>query len=470
VMGGFDTEIGDGTTNVLIEVAEFAPMSVRATARRLLLHSDSSYRFERGVDRYNLEWAARRCAHLILELAGGELCAGTVYAGTAPPAQRAPVTLRYSQIPRILGIEISREETGRILRTLGLEEVKSSATDSCTFVPPTWRRDLTREADLIEEVARVHGYEKIPEDVVVPLEVSTRTSRDRLIERCTAPLLATGFFEAITLTFVSEELARSFHPWGDAPPLKVEHSTRQKENALRQSLIPSLLAVRRQNERHGTFNAQLFEVAKAYLRAEPGNPEAEPALLSFVSGRSFAELKGVVESVVDAASHAARLSVRPATVAGFTEGRGCELLLNGKRLGWLGEIHDDLRKEFDLHDSVTAAELDLSVLETVADFEPKYHPIPEYPAMDRDLNFVLDESVSWHELENVVRDAAGALLESVAFGSQYRGPQIPPDKKSYVAHLKYRSADRTLTADEVDAAQARVIAACQTRLQAQLRA
>lgn len=470
VMGGFDTEISDQTTNVLIEVAEFAPMSVRATARRLQLHSDSSYRFERGVNRYNLDWVGRRCAQLILELAGGELCSGSVFAGTAPPAQRPAITLRYSQIPRILGIEIPREETRRILRSLGLEEQNAGAADSTSFTAPAWRRDLTREIDLIEEVARVHGYEKIPEDVVVPLEVSTQTSRDRLVRQVTDALLGAGFFEAITLTFVSDELAGQVRPWGDAPPLKVEHSSRQKENVLRQSLVPSLLAVRRQNERHGTFNAELYEIARAYLKAEPGKAEAEPSLLSFVSGRSFAELKGIVEGVVDAVNHAAKLTAHPACPQGFTEGRTAELILDGKRLGWLGEISEDVRMKLDLHDPVTAAELDLSVLESVAEFKPKFHALPDYPAMERDLNFVLDDAVSWQELEQVVRGAGGGILESVAFGSQYRGPQIPADKKSYVAHVRYRAADRTLTAEEVDAAQARVIAACQERLKAVLRA
>jgi len=463
VMGGFDTEIGDRTTSILIEAADFASTSVRATARKLNLHSDSSYRFERGVDRAQLDWASRRCAQLVLELAGGELCEGAIVAGTLAPAAREPIVLRLAQIPRVLGIEIAQAEVERVLSVLGLRQQPSSA-GTCTFIPPSWRRDLTREIDLIEEVARVHGYEKIPEDVPVPLTVSTLTPHDRLCERLAQTLVGAGFFEAVTLSFVSEDLQELVRPWTELPPLRVEHSSRQRENILRQSLVPSLLAVRRQNERHGTFGAQLFEIARVFLAAEPGNPAAEPKVLSAVSGRSFAEMKGVIESLVDAVNHQARLTAKPADGSWFQPGRGAELSIGDQRLGWLGEVSDEVRGRLDLHDPVAMFELDLAVFEKIAEFSPQYAPVPEFQGSERDLNFVLDEAVPWQELEEVVRSSAGPLLERVTFESQYRGPQIPADKKSYVLRLHYRSLDRTLTADEVDAAQTGVITACQNRL------
>ena len=469
VMGGLDTEIGGQTTNVLIETAEFAPMSVRATARKLSLHSDSSYRFERGIDRHGLDWASRRCAQLILDLAGGELCSGSVFAGVAPGAGREPILLRLSQIPRILGIEIPKEEVVRILKALGLAEATAHFAGTISFVPPSWRRDLTREIDLIEEVARIHGYEKIPEDVLVPLEVSQATLHDQLCQRLAEGLLASGFFEAVTLTFVDDELAGLFRAWTDAIPLRVEHSSRQRENILRQSLIPSLLSSRRQNERQKNLNAQLFEFARVFFEAEPERPAAQPNMLGFVSGKSFAEMKGIVELLVSRANREATVAARPANRPEFIAGRGCELLVNGKRLGWLGEIADAVRQKLDLHDPVTAAEIDLARLEEIANFFPPYHPVPEFPAMQRDLNFVLDEAVSWQSLEEVVRSAAGPLLESVEFESQYRGQQIPANKKSYVLGLHFRAPDRTLTAEEVDAAQRAVVAACGEKLSAALR-
>ena len=469
VMGGLDTEINLQTTNVLIEAAEFVPMSVRATARKLGLHSDSSYRFERGIDRHGLDWASRRCARLILELAGGELCSGSVFAGVAPAASREPILLRLSQISRILGIEIPKDEVVRILKALGLVEVTAHYAGTISFVPPSWRRDLTREIDLIEEVARIHGYEKIPEDVLVPLEVSKATLHDQLCSRLAEGLLAAGFFEAVTLTFVDDELAGLFRSSTDAAPLRVEHSSRQRENILRQSLVPSLLSSRRQNERQKNPNAQLFEFACVFLAADPERPEAQPNMLGFVSGKSFAEMKGIVELLVSRTNREATVTAKPADCPEFIAGRGCELLVNGKRLGWLGEISDDVRKKLDLHDPVTAAELNLNLLAGIANFFPPYVPFPEFPGMDRDLNFVLDEAVSWQELEEVVRESAGPLLESVKFESQYRGQQIPANKKSYVLQFQFRAPDRTLTAEEVDAAVKAVISACHAKLSAALR-
>ena len=469
VMGGFDTEIGDGTRNVLIEAADFASMTVRATARKLNLHSDSSYRFERGVDRSQIDWASRRCVQLILETAGGELAPGVLTAGEAHPPARAPITLRLSQIPRVLGIDISQAEVERILKVLGLQQHASSRAGEVLFVPPSWRRDLTREIDLIEEAARVHGYEKIPEDAAVPLAISTTTLQDRLSERLAQSLVGAGFFEAVTLTFVDEPLNSLVRPWTQQDPLRVEHSSRQRTNILRQSLVPSLLAARRQNECQGTLNAQLFEIARVFLAAEPGNRQAEPKVLSAVSGRSFGELKGVVEQLLDAINHQVRLTAIPAEGPWFQPGRGAELQVNGQRLGWLGEISHEVRTVLSLHDSASFFEIDLAVLEPLVQLSPPYTPVPEYPAINRDINFVLDESVSYTELSEVIRTSAGTLLEEVAFSSQYRGPQIPADKKSYVVRLHYRAPDRTLTSEEVDAIQGKVIADCASKLAAQHR-
>ena len=466
VMGGFDTEISDGTTNVLIEAAEFASMSVRSTARKLSLHSDSSYRFERGVDRQRLDWASRRCVQLILELAGGELCTGAIFAGNKPPAAAEPIVLRLSQIKRILGIEIDPDEIRRILKKLGLADAQSHFAGTLAFHPPSWRRDLTREIDLVEEAARVHGYEKIPENVLVPLEVSKTTLRDQLTQRLADVLLASGFYEAVTITFVADELASLFRPWTDAPLLRVEHSSRQRENILRQSLIPSLLASRAQNERHKNLNAQLFEFARVFLGSDPARSETQPNILGFVSGKSFAEMKGIVEALVRSTNREAKVLARPTDRIEFVPGRGAELRIGEKRLGWMGEVSNEIREKLDLQESATVVEIDLSVLEEIAAFALPFQPIPEYPAIGRDINFLLDESVVWQEVEEVVRGAAGSLLESVNFISQYRGQGIPADKKSYVLHLQYRAADRTLTGEEVDIVQHAVVEACTQKLAA----
>ena len=473
VMGGAETEITTATKNILIESALFAPLSIRETSRRLKLHSDSSYRFERALDPHGPDWASRRCCELILELAGGELLDGTVFAGTRPSAECAPITLRFTQIQRILGIEIPSEEAVRILQSLGLKLTGGEATsESATFVPPSNRRDLTREIDLIEEVARIHGYDKIRDDVSVPLCRSSQSLRDRVTDRLCDVLTASSFYEAITLSLVSEREHKLFNPRGDLPPLSIDHPDFRQASLLRHSLIPSLMVSRRENERRGSFGANLFEIAAVYLSTDKSLPQSqsEPMMIGLVSGRPFAELKGVIEQLAARINSSAKVTCEPSSLPQFIPGRGAEVFLNGQLWGWLGELDRSVSDQLDLRDAVSVAELDVAVLETHANLVPKFQPLPQYQGSSRDLNFVLDDQVTWSSLEQTVRGAAGPLLESVGFGGQYQGKQIPDGKKSYLVTLMYRSPERTLTSDEVEAAQQSVIATCQSQLGATLRA
>lgn len=471
VMGGFDTEIADDTTSVLIEVADFAPLTVRNTARRLKLFSPSSYRFERGVDQSKLDWASRRCCELILEVAGGELLAGSAVAGTVEQPAREPVPIRFAKVDRLLGIHVPREHAVGLLEKLGCQLVESDG-DYDLFTPPTWRRDLTREVDLIEEVARMNGYDLIPVDAEIPLSLSSKTHRDRVRERVESTLVAAGFHESLTLSFVKPAQVARFDPLGIGESVaRTPHSTRGEEDVLRPSLVPSLLECLRDNERQGSFGVRLFEIAKVFLAADPERPEREtqPLHVGLACSMPFADLKGVVEAVVRDVAGVVTLSARPSDLASFTEGRGAELFIGEARLGWLGELSRDVTDPLKLRDSITVAELDFGVLEDVARLVPHARELPFFPAIDRDLNFVLDETVAWSDLAATVRSAAGPLLESVGFGGQYRGKQIAVDKKSYVVQLAYRAPDRTLTGEEVDAAQQQVITACGEQLGAELR-
>ena len=267
VMGGLETEIGPAAKNVLIEAASFKPLSIRNTARKLALQSDSSYRFERGVDSAQLDWASRRCCQLILELAGGELLSEPIEAGVPIKRSASPIALRFSRIPQILGIDVPPGKAVEILAALGIEPTGPPSDGRCEFMPPSWRRDISREIDLIEEVAQIHGYDQIPQDVSVPLVKSAKTPLDRVAESVRSVLTSAGFFEAVTMSFVSEDTAKVFEPRGLLPRLTVDHSSRKHENVLRQSLIPSLLLSKQINQRHGNFNAELFEIAKVYLHA-----------------------------------------------------------------------------------------------------------------------------------------------------------------------------------------------------------
>jgi len=470
IMGGAETEISTATTDVLIEAALFSPLSIRNTSRKLKLRSDSSYRFERALDPQGPEWASRRCCELILELAGGELLDEPIFMGTLPPAHGEPVKLRFAQLRRVLGIEVPADEATRILEALGLKTLEREANSSATFSIPTNRRDLTREIDLIEEVIRIYGYDKIPADAMVPLCASKKRFQDRVSDRVRETLIAAGFYEAMTVSLVSETERKLFIPRGELPPLTIEHSDFPEFSRLRQTLIPSLLGSRRENERHGQFHAQLFEIARVYLSADKTIPEkqAEPRVVSCVSGRAFHELKGVVEQLALRVNPGAIVVVRPWDHAQFVPGRGAEVLLNGSLWGCLGELDRTVTDQLGLRDTVTVCELDLAILESHANLVPTFQELPTHQAAIRDLNFVLDEPVEWSAVEQIARQAGGPLLETVSFGGQYRGKQIPEGKKSYVVTLTYR-ADRTLTSDEIETAQQAVIVACTSQLSATLR-
>jgi phenylalanyl-tRNA synthetase beta chain len=542
VMGGVDSEVSPSTVDLLIEAADFDPLSIRNTARKLGLRSDSSYRFERGVDPEGVDWASRRCCELILELAGGELADGVIDVGSPRPA-RTPITLRLSQLERILGIDIPGDEVRRILLALGCREegfsndieivheaggytiqtspepmtpeevdrfnaeqeraeaetiaaIKlASATireeldraigetavpmgrGSVTVVPPSWRRDLEREIDLIEEAARIYGYDAIPEDVSVPMAPSARTDQDRVLARIRHVLTACGFDEALTISVVDAELSSAFSPWTDAAPLALQMPILERADRLRRSLVPSLLKARRENEAVGNRVIELFETANVYLPHSTDFSQAngqlpqEELMLGLTSGRDFFAVKGAIEAMLAALDPAAQLEVRPAAAADlWAAGRAVELVVGGETVGLLGEVSAAGLKRFELRGKTVVAELKIGPLVKATVLVPRYVPTVPFPAIDRDINLVVDESVRWSDVAATARSAGGDLIESLDLKNVYRDKEkLGPGKKSLLVTLVIRSPERTLTSGEADAVRERITAACASKHGAQLR-
>ncbi len=467
VMGGFETEIGPDTKNILIESAQFDPMTVRRTARALGLHSPSSYRFERGLDPERTEWASRRCAELVLQTAGGTLHPGVLDVGT-PAAPRPPVSLRLAQIPRILGIAVARDDCRRILTALGMTPAGETA-DSLSFTAPSWRADLEREIDLIEEVARIHGYEHIPEDRPVPLTRSTRGPRERVEAEVRAALTGLGLDEAYTFSLVGEPLDAALNDRPTVPSLKVDHSSRRKENALRQGLVPSLLAARAYNESRGTPDAALFEIAGVYWPQGPGELPDQPTRLGLVGPGDFFELKGVIEALLARLHLDATLTVEPTTHPMLRDGQAALLRLDGQLLGHLGAVSPAFADRLGLRGPGTAAELDFDLLTARAVLVPQAAELPAYPAVTRDLSLVVDRSVPWADLAAAARGAAGATLEGLTFLDTFEGGSLPAGRHSVHFGMQFRHPERTLTGEEVDRAVTAVVEACQGRFAAALR-
>ena len=468
VMGGLETEIGPKTRNILLESARFDAMTIRRTGRALGLNSPASYRFERPIDPERTEWASRRCAELILETAGGTLHPGVIDVGQ-PSRERSSIVLRLDQIPRVLGIRIDAETVAKILLALGLEPVAETFS-SLAFNPPSWRADLEREIDLIEEVARIHGYEHIPEDRPVPLARSSKGLRERVDAEVRSALTGMGFDEACTFSLAESAEWDPFPAVGEAvPPLKVEHSTRKREVFLRKAVTPSLLKVKGYNEAHGIPEVALFELANVY-RPRPGSalPD-EPTRLSLVWGRDFLATKGAVVALFDRLHIPGLVAAQPSAHSLLVEGRQADLTLDGVRLGTIGEIDPGSFHEFGLRSGGSVAELDFDLILARAVLVPQDRPLPQYPGVERDLSIVVDRSVPWSELEAAARSAAGSTLESLKFLDTFAGGNIPEGKHSLHFGLTFRHPGRTLAGDEVEPAVQAVVSALASRFEAVLR-
>jgi len=476
VMGGADTEIADNTTDLLIEAAEFDPLSIRTTARNLVLHSPSSYRFERGVDPEGIDRASRRACEMILDLAGGELAEGVVDVGREIP-QRKPVVLRLAQLERILGIEIPHNEVRRILTGLGchehtitgeglIEEVADMVgihveiADSVAVTPPSWRRDLTREIDLVEEVGRIYGYDKVPEDVSVPMVPSHRSDQDRVLAKVRHVLTSAGFDEAVTASVVSEDASTAFSPWTDAEPIRTNTPMLRGADRLRRSLVPSLLLSRHTNEALANPVIELFETAKTYLPGA-GKMPSEQWMVGVTSGGDFHYLKGAIEALIAALDPGARLEAVDTQQELLDAVKSCELKINGRTCGYLGEVNPAVLKRFGLRTPATVAELRLSVLEDCAQLIPQHTDQSPFPAIVHDLNLIVDEPVRWSRIAATVRSAAGDCLENVDYQETYRDTQKDgAGKKRLLLTVTLRSAERTLTSEEAEGIRDNVVRAC----------
>jgi phenylalanyl-tRNA synthetase beta chain len=390
------------------------------------------------------------------------------------PRPREPITLRFAQLSRVLGIEVPTQTARQILTALGHKELRSDATSS-VFVPPSWRRDLTREIDLVEEVARIYGYDKIPEDVSVPMAESHRTQADRVLAKVRHALTAAGFDEAMTASAVEEPWSSAFSPWTDAAPLRSNVPVLRRADHLRRSLVPSLLGARQTNESLSNPVIELFEIAHVYLPRGEQLPD-EALTIGITSGGDYFAVKGVVEGLLGALDPAATLAVRATRQALLDKARSAELWVRDRSgrelpLGYLGEVSARGLEQFELREPTTVAELKFETLLAIADLIPLCGEIPAFPAVTRDLNLVVDEGVRWADVEATVRRAAEPYGESIAFQDVYRDTtRLGAGKKSLLFTLTLRSREGTLTGEQADRVRQQVVEACQQAHGAQLRA
>jgi phenylalanyl-tRNA synthetase beta chain len=471
VMGGVDSEVADTTTDLLIESASFVPISIRRAARKLKLHSPSSHRFERKIDPNQVDWASRRCCELILASAGGELLEGCL--DSDPVEHRMPeCKIRHSQVTRVLGIDIPWEKSLSILDRLGCKVEKISETSEARVIAPTYRQDLTREIDLIEEIARVYGYDRIPENAMVPMVASMRRPKDIVIGTVRQVACAAGFDESLTPSLIGKSGIDRISPWSSEDALATLTPLLEGANVLRRSLIPSLVAARLHNQSQSNRDVRLFEIASVYLPRGNGLPH-EQVHLGMIAESDIRTVRGVMEEIVQRSWGGVRedLQWSESEVSwDFLEpGSGIAWTVSGHMLGWFGALSRSLAQSNKLDGDAAIGEMNLDVLLQHARLIPRVEGVVPYPAIQRDLNLVVDESLLWKTLRDTIVSAAGPLCIEIRFQEIYRDPQKDGvGKKRMLLSLVLQSDRETLKSQQADEVVASVLAACDSKHGARL--
>ncbi len=457
VMGGKDTEIGASTVDVLLESAQFDPVSVRRTSRKLGLSSESSYRFERGVDFDTVDWASRRAVRLILETAGGKALAGVVDVAAPRPA-RPVAKVRPSRISQVLGMSVSPARVRQILSGLGAGV--SGTDETLEVTAPAGRRDLGIEVDYIEEVARIEGYDKIPCDTGFGLKATGELPAEQVREEARTVLTSLGCFEVLTWSFAAAGTPNRVPFWTEGPLLPLRDPQGAVDRTLREAMSPGLLEVLHTNESYKEPLRPVFEIAHVYGRR--GADLVEHNVLGLAAPGDPLTAKGLLEALMTRLG--VRLEAVPAAL-GFLE-VGAELRIEGRRAGFLGTPLKSLGAP---REAVSIAELDFDAVIRAARLLRPYQEFNRLPPVERDLSVVLKDEVLWKDVEASVRASAGPTLEGLRFQSEYRGKGVEAGSKGWAFTMIYRAADRTLTSAEVDAAVQAVLKGLGGSLGARLR-
>jgi len=476
VMGGEKSGIAADTTDVFLEVAYFAPEAVAGRARRHGMQTDASQRFERGVDPRLQERALERATRLMIDIAGGRPGPAVLTQDEAHQPKRPSVQVEPERVARLLGIQIPRSEIEAILRRLGMQVAR--AGDLLGVIPPSYRFDVTLPEDVIEEIARVYGYEAIPPaDALVPQVPQAATEQAIHRERVMTALADRGFQEVITYSFTDPALERLFAAGGE--PLALSNPISAELAVMRRSLWPGLMAVLVENARRQQPRVRVFELGTRFethtgaleerlslagLAWGPALPEQWAAAARAVD---FFDLKGDVEALLGLAGPEVRWSFVAAAPDCLHPGRSARIERDGQAVGWIGELHPEICRNLEIKPAPILFELDYEM--SFRAQIPVGKEISKYPAIRRDLAVVVDEGVTFDQIRESVTFAAAGLMRELHVFDVYRGPGIEPGRKSVALGLILQESSRTLTDTDADAVVAAVVARLKNDRDASLR-
>lgn len=476
IMGGERSEVSDSTENVLLESAYFDPPLTRRVSRELGLVTESSYRFERGTDPENAVFASGRASRLIQELAGGEVLKGLVDA--YPKVVTFPeVKLRPQRVSTIMGVEIPKERSREILTGLGF---KVDGEEVFKVSVPTHRPDITREIDLVEEIARIFNYDNLPAAERPGGELVTPVSRERTTARAISELLCSrGFFE--TVTYIFKEPGR-YKAFGNHDGfVRVLNPVSEELSILRPNLTGSLLETISYNLNRYEKDIRIFEIGKVYLKSESREYGERWHLAAALSGHrrrahwslapepvDLFDLKGELEGMLESLK-VPEVCFEPRPGSIFGEKEGFQILSGDAPFGEFGKVAQRVVEIFDIKEEVFSFEIDLEKLSALISRERRFKALPKFPPVDRDIAIVVDQEVLAGEIEKSIKELDIGFLEEISLFDRYMGRQVAPGKKSLAFSIRYRSPERTLTEREVDSAQKRMLEHLKSKFGAELR-
>ncbi len=481
VMGGANSEVTEITTSILLEAANFNPASIHYTGRHLSLPSEACMRFERGIRPELTVPALKRATQLIIQLGGGQAARGVAdaYPGKREPE---PIVLSTKRTKQLLGVEFTRDQITNTLTALGFECQPGASAAETKATAPYWRSDITQEVDLIEEVARIIGYDKIPTTMlsqsIPPHRPALMLDLERKIRDT---LIGYGFQEAITYSLTSLEMLSKFRPQTQkvAPmPARLANPMTAEQEYLRPNLRANLLATLASNRRHEESGIRLFELGKIYLPREKELPDEPEVLCGLLSGSrndiswlgdggqlDFFDAKSVLEGLFRRLGISA--TFKPGDDESFHPTHQSAIFTNDKKIGVIGELHPKVTEAFDLSDAVYLFELNVTELLHLTAGQRLFQPIPRFPPTVRDIALVVDIGISHQQVADIIKGFS--LVKDVAIFDVYSGKQVPKRKKSLAYRITYQSPTHTLTDEEASKVQEQILKKLSQQLGATLR-
>ena len=455
-MGGYDTMITDKTRNILIESAWWDPVTVRKMSRRHGLHTDASHRFERGADYESTVLSCNRVAELILNSGGGEL-QGEVIDTVARRLDQAPIALRLSEVHRILGKPLAASEIVRILKHLGFDVLPEPGEEiEFTVHIPSWRLDIEREIDLIEEIARLHGYDKFPNTLPAYVGSVIEQPDAAKDDKLRSSLLALGYNETISLTFISHADAEQF---SSLPILELENPLSEEASVMRTSMVPGMLNMIAYNLNRGADNLRLFEAGRVYEASGSSTKELKricfgatgtaiaAAVQQPARPMSFFDVKGDVETLLGAFQYSG-MCFEAKAADYYHPGRCASAVLDGVTVAQFGQLHPQIAAARKLRQDVFLAEISLDVLYRHELRDVRYRALPRFPAVARDFSFIFPDSVLFENIQQAVKSLRLDQLRNFTPVEVFRGGSVPAGKYSLLLRATYQSGERTLREDE----------------------